>query len=203
MGGTALEQRVRRAAETTLAKQRYVSAIDVFLGLGWLTPTHLEEWQQGRVQCLERVVQASLPKLSTAMRVFRRWAQGRGLVPSETGYVARTRDRRPLRFSVSGATEIERAYRTHWVSPELSAAKRERRAARQNRPPDLVVISPLENGTCTTPQSAGRSQAIDRLRTIRQRAHLGADARPAEELVREDRERSGCAGRWSLTPRSR
>jgi hypothetical protein len=38
---------------------------------------------------------------------------------------------------------------------------------------------------------AGRSQAIDRLQAIRQRAHLGADARLAEELVREDRERSG------------
>jgi len=139
MSGTALEQRVRRAAEAALAEKRYVSAIDVFLGLGWLVPAHLDEWRRGRVQCLERVVQASLPKLSTAMRVFRRWAQGRGLVPSETGYVARTRGRRPLRFSVSGAAEIERAYRTHWVSPELSAAKRERRATRQSRPPDAAL----------------------------------------------------------------
>ncbi|MGH3754451.1 MAG: hypothetical protein ACRDRP_17475 [Pseudonocardiaceae bacterium] len=48
-------------------------------------------------------------------------------MPSETGYVAWTRGRRPLRFSVSGAPEIERAYRTHWISPELSAAKRNRR----------------------------------------------------------------------------
>lgn len=53
-------------------------------------------------------------------------------MPSETGYVARTRDRRPLRFSVSGASGIERAYRTHWVAPELSAAKRERLAERQD-----------------------------------------------------------------------
>ncbi len=37
---------------------------------------------------------------------------------------------------------------------------------------------------------AGRGQAIDRLRAIRRRAHLSADARLAEELVREDRERS-------------
>jgi hypothetical protein len=56
--------------------------------------------------------------------LFCRWAQRRGLVPSETGYVARTRERRPLRFSVSEATEIECAYRAHWVSPELSAARR-------------------------------------------------------------------------------
>jgi hypothetical protein len=143
MGGAALEQRVKRAAEAALAERRYVSAIDVFLGVGWLAPRNLEEWRQGRVQCLERVVQASLPKLSTAMRVFRRWAQGRGLVPSETGYVVRTRGRRPLRFSVSGAPEIERAYRTHWVSPELSAAKRERLAERQSLPQELVEDSAL------------------------------------------------------------
>jgi hypothetical protein len=155
MGGAAIEQRVERAAEVALAQQRYVSAIDVFLGLGWLAPAHLDEWRQGRVQCLERVVQASLPKLSTAMRVFRRWAQRRDLVPSETGYVARTRGRRALRFSVSGAPEIERAYRTHWVSPELSAAKRERLAERQSRPPELVVISPLKDWTCTTCSGTG------------------------------------------------
>jgi hypothetical protein len=33
-----LEQRVTRAAETALAEQRFVSAIDVLLGLGWLAP---------------------------------------------------------------------------------------------------------------------------------------------------------------------
>ncbi|MFZ0118948.1 MAG: hypothetical protein WAN20_18735 [Pseudonocardiaceae bacterium] len=155
MGGVALEQRVERAAEAALAQQQYVSAIDVLLGLGWLAPPHLDAWRQGRVQCLERVVQASLPKQSTAMRVFRRWAQRRGLVSSETGYVARTRDRRPLRFSVSGAPEIELAYRTHWVSPELSTAKRDRLAERQNRPPELVVISPLKVWTCTTCSGTG------------------------------------------------
>jgi hypothetical protein len=62
MGGAALEQRVERAAEAALAEQ-HVSAIDVFLRLGWLVPPHLDEWRRGRVQCLERVVQASLPKL--------------------------------------------------------------------------------------------------------------------------------------------
>ncbi|MGH3921792.1 MAG: hypothetical protein ACRDTT_02765 [Pseudonocardiaceae bacterium] len=155
MSGTALEQRVTRAAEAALAEQQYVSAIDVLLGLGWLAPSHLDEWRQGRVQCLEQLVQAGLPKLSNAMQLFRHWAQERGLVPSETSYVARTRDRRSLRFSVSGATEIERAYRTHWVSPELSAAKRERLAERQSRPPDLVVISPLKDWTCTTCSGTG------------------------------------------------
>jgi hypothetical protein len=107
------------------------------------------------VECLERVVQASLGKQSTAMRLMRRWASERGLTASETDYVARTRDRRRLRFSVSGKPEIERAYRTHWISPELSTAKRKRLAERANRAPDLVVISPRADWTCATCQGTG------------------------------------------------
>ena len=141
-----LEQRVTRAAERALAEQRFVSAIDVLLGLGWLAPSHLERWQQGRVESLERVVQANLSKVTGAMAALRRWARGRGLNPSETDYVARTRDRRQLRFSVSGDAAIERAYRTHWVSPDLS----ERAVERQSRVPDLVVISAVKEWTCTS-----------------------------------------------------
>jgi hypothetical protein len=141
-----LEQRITRVAEATLAQQRFVSPIDILVGLGWLAPPHLDRWRQGRVDSLERVVQANLSKVSFAMAAFRRWARKRGLNPSETDYVARTRDRRQLRFSVSGGTGIERAYRTHWVSPKLS----ERAVERQSRAPDLVVISPLKEWTCTS-----------------------------------------------------
>lgn len=91
----------------------------------------------------------NLSKLSTAMRCFRLWARRRGLTASETAYVARTRDRRRLCFSVSGDPGIERAYRTHWISPELSDKKRERLVERESRPPDLVVISPLNEWTCS------------------------------------------------------
>jgi hypothetical protein len=125
-----------------------VTAIDVLVGLGWLEPRRVDEWRQGRIPYLEAVVIASLGKISTAMKVLRDWAQARGLKPSETAYVARTRDRRPLRFSKSGEEAIERAYRTHWVSPELSERKRERLAERQSRPPDLVVVSPVKEWTC-------------------------------------------------------
>jgi len=94
-----LEQRVVRAAEAAQAERKFVTAIDVLVGVGWLEPRRVDEWRQGRVDYLERVTVASLGKISTAMRCFRRWAQAHGLKPSETAYVARTRDRRPLRFS--------------------------------------------------------------------------------------------------------
>lgn len=144
-----IDRRVARAAEAALAKRKFVTAIDVLVGVGWLEPRRVDEWRQGRVDYLERVSVANLGKMSTAMRSFRRWAQARGLQPSETEYVARTRDRRPLRFSRSGDAGIERAYRTHWVSPELSERKRARLGERESRPPELVVVSPLNDFTCS------------------------------------------------------
>lgn len=155
MAGTPLEQRVARAVDTALAEQRYVSAIDVLLGLGWLAPSHVDRWRQGRVDCLEREVQVNPHKLTTAMELLGRLARDRGLLPSETAYSARTRDRRALRLSVSGADGIECAYRTHWLSPRLSEAERRRLAARQNTPPDLVVISPVRDWTCATCSETG------------------------------------------------
>ena len=159
--GAKLEQRVVRAAEAALADRQFVSAIDVLVGIGWLAPAHVEEWRQGRVEYLERVTQANLAKLSAAMKILRTWATGQGLVPSETVYVARTRDRRALRFSKSGNPDIERAYRTHWVSPALSEAKRRRLTERQSRPADLVVVMPLKDWTCAECSGAGDLLIMD------------------------------------------
>lgn len=144
-----LEQRVVQAAETALAERKFVSAIDILVGVGWLPPNAVDRWRQGRVDYLERAVNANLSKVSTAMACFRRWARDRDLQPSETAYVTRTTDRRRLRFSKSGTPDIESAYRTHWVSKELSEAKRSRLAEQQSRPPELVVISALGSWTCT------------------------------------------------------
>src|SRR5712671_6961752 len=55
----------------------------------------------------------------------------------------KNRTKLTLQFSKSGDPTIERLYRTHWVSPELSERKRERLTENVNRPPELVVIVPL------------------------------------------------------------
>src|SRR5918994_3537630 len=120
-----LERRLIEAAEASLDQRGFVTAIDVLIGLGWLPPSGERAWRQGRIPYLERAVSANLSKVSGAMRHFRRWATTRGLKPSETAYVARTRDRRTLRFSKSGKPSIELAYRTHWArrsSPSASAS---------------------------------------------------------------------------------
>lgn len=148
MAGAGLEERVARAAQAALDGQRYVSPVDVLLRIGWLAPTDLDRWRQGRVDSLERVVQAGLGKQTTAMKALRAWAEAKALRPAETDYRARTRDRRELRFSVSGRPEIERAYRTHWVSAELSQREADRLTERAGAAPDLVVIVPLNPWAC-------------------------------------------------------
>ena len=144
-----LVDRVVSAAEAVLAAQKYVSPIDVLLGIGWLDANSLKRWRQGQIDCLEHAVQTNLPRISEAMRLFRSWAKDKGLLPSETHYVARTPQRQTLRFSRSGDPTIERLYRTHWVSPQLSERKRERLAEKASRAPELVVIQPLHTDwTC-------------------------------------------------------
>ncbi len=155
MNDRRIEQRVAAVAEAALSERGFVTAIDVFLGLGWLEPSNEQAWRQGRTPYLERVITANLSKIATAMRCLQAWARRRGLKPSETAYVARSRGRRALRFSKSGKPSIERAYRTHWVSPRLSERKRERLAERQSRPPELIVISPVRDWTCSACEGTG------------------------------------------------
>lgn len=146
MAGQSLQNRVTRVAEAVRADQPFVSVIDLFIGLGWLAPSQVDRWRQGRVESLEQVMQVSPSKIAVALAALQRWAHDEGLKPSETDYVARTRDRRRLRFSAAGDAAIEHIYSTHWVSPDLP----EHAVARQSRPPDLVVISPIKQWTCAS-----------------------------------------------------
>jgi hypothetical protein len=151
-----LGERVAKAAEAALAAQHFVTAFDVLTGMGWLDPGAMERWRRRRADCLEGAVHVNLPRISEAMKHFRSWAAAKGLSPSRTAYVAHMPRRQTLRFSRSGDLAIEEAYRTHWVSPELSQRKRERVAEKASRAPELAVIQPLNTGwTCHRCGSAG------------------------------------------------
>jgi len=139
-----LVDRVAKAAEGALADRHFVSAIDILTGIGWLDRGAVERWRRGQIDCLEEAVQSNPSRISEAMRLFQSWATARGLFASETAYVDRTPQRQTLRFSRSGNPAIEASYRTHWVSPELSEAKRERLADKASRAPELVVVQPLK-----------------------------------------------------------
>jgi hypothetical protein len=139
----ALPERVVKAAEAALAAQGHVSPIDVLVGIGWLDMSAVERWRRGQIDCLERTLQTSLPRILEALKLLQSWATGSGLSASPTHYVARSPQRQMLRFSRNEDPAIEALYRTHWVSPELSEKKRQRLAEKASRAPDLVVIQPL------------------------------------------------------------
>jgi len=158
-----LAQRIAAAAEAALADRKVVTSIDVLVGIGWLSAADADLWRQGRLPYLERAATANLKKLGTALRLFRRWAELNGLQPSETVYVAWTRDRRRLRFSKTGEAGVERAYRTHWVSPGLANAQRRfTQAVAPTRPgsprPDTSPVGRADSCTCgvSVRRSAGR-----------------------------------------------
>jgi hypothetical protein len=145
-----LEKRVVRAAETVLARHKYVAAIDVFTEMGFLAHAHVEAWRKGRIDFLERMIQGNLKKISFSMAALRRWAQAKGLKPSETRYVNKTRaGARDLQFSKSGDPSIEKSYRTHFVSPELSESKREKLEERLGRARELVVFEIIRDSQCS------------------------------------------------------
>jgi len=131
-----IENRAIRAAGEALFRQYYVSAIDVLVGMGLLQPVHVQDWKKGKIPYLEKVIQGNLRKISHAMRSFRKWAEQKDLKASETAYLVRTRGpKRTLQFSKSGHPEIERAYRTHYISPILSERKQERLEDKLNQSP--------------------------------------------------------------------
>ena len=156
-----LERRVAEAAEAALARQKYVAPLDVLTGIGWLPQTLVDRWRQGRVDHLEKLLSVQPGKRADALEYLDRWAQAAGLTPAETGYVAATRDRRALRFTADGDPAVERAYRTHWISPELSEARRERLTQRQSKAPDLVVVMPIKDWTCAACGDTGGLLIMD------------------------------------------
>jgi hypothetical protein len=145
-----IETRVIRAAEAALAARQGVSAIDVLIGMGWLTDSAVDRWRQGRTPNLELVIQVDPSKVGAALDYFRAWARGQGLRPRETAYVAGTRDQHALQFSAGGDSEIERTFRTHWLSADLSAEQREKITKESSKAPELLVIWPRKEFTCTS-----------------------------------------------------
>ena len=95
----AFSQKIASTAGKAVSAKGYVSAIDLFIGLGWLSLDRLNDWKRGRVVYLEHILTANLSKLSRAMRELRAWARHSGLRPSWTAYRHKGM---PLRFSKSG-----------------------------------------------------------------------------------------------------
>ena len=124
MNRTDMGKAIIQVAESTLHDKKYVSPIDILVGMKMLQPAHLLDWRKGKIFYLEKTIQGSLGKISYVMKCFRQWANKKGLKPSQTTYLTRTKcPKKELQFSKSGNPIIEKAYRTHYISPSLSKKK--------------------------------------------------------------------------------
>jgi hypothetical protein len=137
-----LAARIAEVAGHALSTRHVVTPIEVLAGIGWLPAVQIESWRRGRVPYLERVAGANLATVNTALRLLADWARQHGLTPSETVYVTWTRDRRRLRFTKTGDSHVERAWRTHWISPALTEAKRARHIRQHTATPELAPPHP-------------------------------------------------------------
>jgi hypothetical protein len=156
-----LARRVREAAEQSLRRSRSVAPVEVFTRLGWLDTAQVDRWRQGRTGHLHDAMNVRPDKIAAALRALRAWAEARGLDPDETPYTAATRDRRPLRFTSDGHEAAEREHRTHWLSPDLTPAQRERLTARAGRAPDIVVLLDAAEWTCGGCHGAGDFKTVE------------------------------------------
>jgi hypothetical protein len=146
----SLEERVVRAAEAALADHSYVSPIDVLTGMGLLAPSNVEAWRKGLLNYLREMIQGSPEKVNRTLAIFQDWALKRGLQPQEVPYFARTiGPPKELRFTAEARPEEERVYRTHYLSPELPAKKRENLEERLRRPPEIVVFEIVRDSHCS------------------------------------------------------
>ena len=143
-----LRNRVVAAAEKVLAAQKYITPLDVTLGIGWLHQRNVDAWRQGRLGSLDEVLPIDPDREAAFLEHLADWATANGLRPQQADYLAATRDRRPLRFSAASEGALEAAWRTHWVAPDLTPAQEERITKKQAAVPDLVVIQPVKEFTC-------------------------------------------------------
>jgi hypothetical protein len=156
-----LKGRVEAAAAAALARQKFVTPIDVCVGIGWLHTSNVEDWRRGRVDDLEYFLPVHDDRLIDLILYVHQWAQVHGLTRTDTDYVSATRDRRPLRFFTDGDPLEEAAWRSQWISADVPAAQRERIAKAQAAAPDLVVVQPVKDWTCAECGGTGSLLIMD------------------------------------------
>ena len=113
-----LYPRMERSVAAILQKGKVVAPVDVLIGMGLLTPDHLDDWRRGKVPYLEKVINHNLSRLSKLLRILRFHAHDLKLMPSTTAYMRWGKGpKKQLRFSKTGDPKLEEAYSRHFVWP--------------------------------------------------------------------------------------
>lgn len=142
-----LSERVRINAEAALADHQYVSFIDVLTGMGLLHNVHT--WHNGRIQYLDENVQGGPEKLLKVIELLQQWATQRGLRPEDLPPHASFMRTPPKYHTASQYPVLERAFRRHFVSPQLPEKKLEKLRERINSAAPPTVFSIVKESKCS------------------------------------------------------
>ena len=114
-----LERALSTITSELLKEKGYICFVDVFMQLGYLSPSDYENWRFRRVSCLERILTLNLSTINFIMKTVRRNSLNGHLKPRLTVYKSWGKHKKTLlRFSKSGDPTIETAYATHFVQPQ-------------------------------------------------------------------------------------
>jgi hypothetical protein len=155
-----LSSRVTAVASDVLQREGFVTAVDVFTGLGWLAPAHVDSWRQGRLASLESMLPVDSAKVADTLDLFRRWAEGKGLTPEDVWQLSSARDHHQLQYSQRGDPATEQAWATSWLTRDLPPKARAR-VERRKEAPDLLVIMPVNDWTCAECEQSGDLLIMD------------------------------------------
>jgi len=132
-----LIEKVHSSMYQQLKRKGYATAVDVLMDLGVLSKANYELWRNGKVSYLERVCSINLKKLSTILHEMRVYTKKMSLKPSYCVYKKwavkkkNGQGKKPvikLKFSKSGADDIEKWYATHFVDTKrIKELKEEKR----------------------------------------------------------------------------
>ncbi len=125
-----LAVKVHSAMYHQCRQRGFATPVDVLMDLNILSKENYEAWRFGRVSYLERVCTVNLRKLSFILHQMRVYAMKMDLKPSFCYYKQWGVKKKggqghkpviPLRFSKSGAADVERWYATHFVDAQQIA----------------------------------------------------------------------------------
>lgn len=104
--------RVAAVVQALLAEKKPVAPLEVFLRLGYVNSTQVQDWRCRRIPYLERVIGCNLSKISRVLQILQGYARELGLTATTTSYQSYGRGpRAELQFSKTGHPNLEKVWR--------------------------------------------------------------------------------------------
>lgn len=111
-----LRKKIDRVCLALLTEKGYISFVDIFMKLDYLSVDEYNAWRMKKHSCLEQVITINLSKISFIMKEVRAFSRAGKLIESNTVYMSWGKGKKiPLRFSKSENPAIEKLYSTHFL----------------------------------------------------------------------------------------